>query len=226
MPYNLRSLLSSDNGPVFCHPGFETTKWKLDSHNLSDIVDATALKTRIDAIPRIQRPMELNPTHRLIDLEHQAMADWQEVKHPAPKNPAGWEQEFWWLTGLPQMLFPFRASDGREERRRFYVYDGAAASPLAFCERDDSGNFFPGQETANIDFFSMSLERKTHLWLTRDYLTALQNYLPQNTPPDEEDDALKKLSQSVGELLWQDSRKGQRYYYSDQLGLFKKDWQS
>ena len=226
MPYNLRSLLSSDNGPVFCHPGFETTKWKLDSHNLSDIVDATALKTRIDAIPRIQRPMELNPTHRLIDLEHQAMADWQEVKHPAPKNPAGWEQEFWWLTGLPQMLCPFRASDGREERRRFYVYDGAAASPLAFCERDDSGNFFPGQETANIDFFSMSLERKAHLWLTRDYLAALQTYLPKDTLPEEEDDALKKLSQSVGELLWQDSRKGQRYYYSDQLGLFKKDWQS
>lgn len=225
MPYNLRSLLSRDNGPVFCHPGFETTKWKLDSHNLSDIVDATALKTRIDAIPRIQCPMKLNPTHYLIDLEHQVMADWQSTNHPAPKNPAGWEQEFWWLTGLPQMLCPFRASDGREERRRFYVYDGAAASPLAFCERDDSGNFFPGQETANIDPFPISPEREARLWLTRDYLAALQTYLPKDTLPEEEDNALKKLSQSVGELLWQDNCSGQRYHYSDQLGLFKKDWQ-
>ena len=223
MPYNLRSLRFGDERPVFCYPGFETKNVKLDSHDLRKIVDEAALADRIDAVPRIQRPEKLEETKRLVDLEHYVLAKWQSPQKGGPKTPIGWQREFWWLTGLPQQFNRFRSSAG-EDVRRFYVYDVEKSRALEFYARDEQGNFILLGSGTGIQPFSLPTAMAERLWLKRDYLKALQDHLPSDS--EDEDEALKKLSQFVGEISWQELGDAlTHYFYCDQLGLFKRDWE-
>ena len=223
MPYNLHSLRYGDGKAVFCRPGFETDRVKLASHDLRDIVDEAALADRIDAVPRIQRPENLEETKRLIDLEHYVLAEWQSPQEGGPKTPIGWQREFWWLTGLPQQFNRFRSSAG-EDVRRFYVYDVEKSRALEFYARDEQGNFILLGSGTGIQPFSLPTAMTERLWLKRDYLKALQDHLPIDS--EDEDEALKNVSQSVGEISWQELGDAlTHYFYCDQLGLFKRDWE-
>ena len=228
MPYNLRSLRFGDERPVFCYPGFETKNVKLDSHDLRKIVDEAALADRIDAVPRIQRPEKLEETKRLVDLEHYVLAKWQSPQKGGPKTPIGWQQEFWWLTGLPQQFNRFRRSAGEAEQL-FYVYDADHIRPFTFYARNEYGDFVSSEINAKIHEYSLSSMMAEHLWLRRDYLDALQARLTNDVSEEDTDRTLNHLSQSLGELVLQrypssKTVSARRYCYSNQFGLFVKDW--
>ena len=60
LQYNWRGIRDKhrENAKVFNRPGFED-KVRLESHNLDELLDADALLQRVDAIPRIQKPKDL-----------------------------------------------------------------------------------------------------------------------------------------------------------------------
>ena len=59
--------------PAFCRPGFESSAFPLDSHNLAQLLPADE-RGVIDARPRIVAPPGLlQPRARLVDLEHARM---------------------------------------------------------------------------------------------------------------------------------------------------------
>jgi CRISPR-associated endonuclease/helicase Cas3 len=75
---------------AFCKPGFETSNFTLVSHSLTQLLSA-AERDVIDARPRIlcRAPDQLEPTTRLVDLEHARMrlAMLAHVANMAPAKP-------------------------------------------------------------------------------------------------------------------------------------------
>ncbi|MEX8505884.1 type I-F CRISPR-associated helicase Cas3f [Leptothrix ochracea] len=100
---NLRHF-SNPQEPAFCKPGFETKNSLLSSHTLTTLL-APHERDVINAIPRIQAPVQPEPKHRLVDLEHVRIEATMRLK-------AG----LWWslppkdalLTALLPQQQPFR----------------------------------------------------------------------------------------------------------------------
>lgn len=228
MQYNLRSLYSDKNEPIFTRPGFETgtPPLKLDCHDLKQIVDEAALAERIDAAPRIQHQKSLAPAQRLINLEHAAMQAWQSLKSLSPRTSGGWQRRFWWLTALPQRFAPFRAGDGRQDVQLFYEYDPEHEDHLCFCQRDDYGDFQPAELANGIDPYALTAKMNERLWLRHDYIDCLRRRAQgENNTAASEAETMKKLSHTLGEIVWQTNPKTQStYYYSQPFGLFQKEW--
>lgn len=128
---NLKAILQPGQ-PAFCRPGFESSDWPLDSHDLRHLLDGVELET-IDARPRIQCAdvAALHPRSRLVDLEHARLLQTmlgQDAGRPVPQNTrrGAWGRSpaqrssvsaaSWWqlpgkdalLTGLLPQRQPFR----------------------------------------------------------------------------------------------------------------------
>lgn len=75
---------------AFCKPGFETTDFALTTHSMTQLLSATE-RDVIDARPRIvaRPPEQLQPSARLVDLEHARMHRTMQVQTagPAPVTP-------------------------------------------------------------------------------------------------------------------------------------------
>lgn len=217
LEYNLRGLYGEER--AFCRPGFEEGRYRLASHDLCRLVDTDRLAARIDAVPRILREAELDWAHRLIDLEHQAMADFcgkgeEESDREGLGALAGWLEEYWWMTALPQRYHRFRES-GVEEIR-LYARPGQGAA-LDFCEYEADAN---RREVYNIkDWKDTSDGERTRLWLRRDYVDSLQRRAARQEGIDGET-ALRQEARRFGEILLHEVDGG--WYYDDQLGLFRQ----
>jgi CRISPR-associated endonuclease/helicase Cas3 len=87
--------------PAFCRPGFESIDFRLNTHQLSTLIDVDEYES-ISAQPRIQPRRDLEPARRLVDLEHARLA----VQAQDSKR-------FWtgarWLSGVEQQRNRFRA---------------------------------------------------------------------------------------------------------------------
>jgi hypothetical protein len=81
----------------------------------------------------------------------------------------GWQEEYWWLTGLPQRLNPFREGQKDMELCLIEQDDGR----LCFCEKDThTGEWVPQER-----FYPRSLDAENErFWLKRDYQMALAAY--------------------------------------------------
>lgn len=75
LQYNLKALKQQDSEKVaFTQPGFESSKHKLNTHNVSALLSPTQYQA-INAIARIDKADSPNPTGNLADLEHSVMAN-------------------------------------------------------------------------------------------------------------------------------------------------------
>lgn len=126
---------------AFCRPGFEenTGPFRLASHNLQDLLSPEEYAV-IDARPRIvaRTAADMQPQHRMVDLEHVCMQHKMLVqlvappavgagrlsRGPAPAAPKPlFNASTWWheapadalLTALIPQQQPFRASTGQRE---------------------------------------------------------------------------------------------------------------
>lgn len=71
---------------AFCRPGFETEeKWPLSTHRLTDLLRSAELDP-IDSRPRLMPADTLEPTGKLVDLEHAQLAALM-VEGAEPVNP-------------------------------------------------------------------------------------------------------------------------------------------
>lgn len=95
--------------PAFCKPGFENDQFLLKTHSLDRLMDASE-RDVIDARPRIVARSALQPSLRLVDLEH------TRVQTTMLTSPASLNASTWWqmspadalLTGVLPQQQPFR----------------------------------------------------------------------------------------------------------------------
>lgn len=220
MEFNWKEMVNPGQRAVFCRPGFEKAPhYLLQSHDMKDLVPVDNW-SRIDAIPRVQAPKLLRPQSRLIDLEHQRLADWRSLDDKSPDKVGGWQQTCWWMTGLPQYLCPFRA--GVTDKDLCYRYD-ADKGILDFYERNS------GEYTACGDLYNLKLYPREKLdvyrerfWLPRSYMTSLQAQAARKMYFDEDEGVvLQRISERYGQLTLPSYEDGTRaYWYDDQLGAF------
>lgn len=213
LQYNIRGL--EGDSVAFTRPGFETSEWPLQSHDITELVDVESLAGRVDAIPRIDRLKVLQPEMRLIDLEHAVMQAMGQMEPKGPATMGGWQRTFWWLTALPQVLNVFRASTGKEMRLCYEYQDGK----LKFCEEIE-GEYKCVEKEYQITEEEEEPVHTERLWLERDYIEVLREYAELDED-DDENEKLQRTSHFYGELMLTNYRDGNKYSYSDQFGLSK-----
>ena len=196
MQYNMLAL--EGKKIAYTLPGFECEEYVLETHDLQQLVDVEGLAERVDAIPRVSRRESLTPKRRFIDLEHQVLSDFRNLSNVGAAFIHGWQDEYWYLTGLPQILNPFRK--GEKDRELYLRKDDVGR--YRFYEIDEvSGNFQLIEETYGI--VHAEVEESEKFWLERDYGTASGGD--------------KEWSYRVGLLTISDKKRER--IYSDQYGM-------
>ena len=157
---------------------------------------------------------------RLIDLEHQRLADWRNLDDKYPDTVGGWQQTCWWMTGLPQYLRPFRA--GVPDQDLCYRYD-AREGMLGFYKMD-KGEYIRYEDMCNLRPYpeeKLDLYRE-RFWLPRDYMASLQAQAVRKSYSDEEGEVLQRISERYGQLMLPAyaNESSTPYWYDDQLGAF------
>ncbi len=105
---NIRALNSLS--PAYCRPGFETKKFTLGNHDLSDILLPHQYQIP-SAISRIKRSEELHPNDNLVDLEHAQLKRtlFSEEQSSTVAANLFWEKNIHW-SGEVQAHTRFRQS--------------------------------------------------------------------------------------------------------------------
>jgi len=195
----------------FCRPGYEENQ-VLDTHDLSELIDAKAVAERIDAIPRIQKTEPLNYRKSLVDLEHQVtQIQLANYTGEGPDKLQGYLAECWYLTALPQVLNPFRKSEPTTKVFLMYEPDG---EDCVFIEKDEQGYPVDREKILQIHRCTENENQEKRVWLARDYAQLLEMYAEQQNC------SKRAISLRYGELSFV-YRENQEYEYSDQFGLVK-----
>lgn len=215
MEYNIRGLLGEER--AFLRPGFEEGRYRLVTHDLCQLVDLPLLAKGIDAVPRILAPEPMDWAHRLVDLEHRTMADFcgksdNEDDRFGPASLAGWDEEYWWMTALPQRYNQFRESPG-DDVRLYAMPEEERIPEFRNYEADQ-----PVQTQFKIDpWYTDTFTGENRLWLRRRYPDLLRGRVRDEAM---EGVALQQEARRFGEILLCEAEEG--WYYDDQLGLFRK----
>ncbi len=181
---------------------------------MKQLVDEERLRERIDAIPRIRKNEPLEPTKRLADLEHFAVAQWlTQYDKPYAAKLEGFLRGQWHLTAMPMHYHPFRKSSPTTKCYRLYDEE---EDRIYFAELDLEGNPVDREEALGIRM--IDLEPNERFWLERDYVRLIERYSELfNLPP-------QTLTLRFGEISWQvysEEDIGRvEYRYHDQFGLF------
>lgn len=210
MQYNVEGLTKT-KGAVFCKPGFESGKYLLSSHDMNVLVDTQELSEGIDASPRIVRPEELHPHDSLIHLEHQVLTDFRDLSCFGAGYLHGWQEEMWWLTGLPQQFNKFREGEQNIELCLMETDDGN----WAFHEKDMlTGTWITRGGVYDIGYGKE--EDSARFWLQRDYQEAFTRYVEARGD--------RSVNIRVGILSLPRRVAEERHLlYSDQYGMYEAD---
>ncbi|MBP3780989.1 MAG: type I-F CRISPR-associated helicase Cas3 [Selenomonas sp.] len=206
MQYNIKAL-QEINGPVFCRPGFETQeKYRLRTHDMKELVNTAELAAVIDASPRTVRPEKLQARSNLVHLEHKVLSDFRDLSNCGAAFLHGWQEEYWWLTALPQQLNKFR--EGQQD--------------IELCLREEEGNFAFYEKSSHTghwikceDCYHIKqdeAEDNARFWLKRDYKEAWNAYKGTR----EEWGKMDKVG-----LLHLPAR-DEEWRYSDQFGMYEE----
>lgn len=221
LQYNWKSVKNNrkENIRVFIYPGFESY-FRLKSHNLSELLDESAIGEKLDAIPRIQKPPHINADYisnltyanSLAELEH---ADtWRllsNYKERGPSTLQGYLNETWFLTALPQHLCAFRQSE--PSLKVYLVYDEPSDS-YKFCEKDEKGYTINRENILGIRRGVLSDLAMSRLWLKRDFECSVEMLAQQ------QETSRRTVSLRYGELSFRHHVNTQ-YEYNDQLGMVR-----
>jgi CRISPR-associated endonuclease/helicase Cas3 len=229
MQYNLKALRQNSQ-PAFTRPGYENkSTLKLDTHNMCELINESALNERIDALPRMIEPHPIRAKSQLADLEHQAMNNaLKSYDKKGPEYLQGWINECWWMTALPQAFNRFRESSPDIQLYRIWQH-----GEYTFSEKDDKGivlkNIFGDVAQQHnrfnvVDAPVMNKQERSRLWLKRDYEHALREecgYGKADDLNEKEKGLMCKKSQRYGEVRMPENESA--CWYSDDLGLWPKE---
>lgn len=133
--HNVRHVRYGGSQPAFMRPGFETTAFRLRSHDLAELLTPEQWRV-IDARPRLRPRANPDPAGNLADLEHARLADLMLGVQPG-QTQQEWPVKRWWettahLSGLLQKNTPFR--DDPEGRRSFALMPDEEGATVEFVE--------------------------------------------------------------------------------------------
>ncbi|WP_333875538.1 type I-F CRISPR-associated helicase Cas3f [Methylobacter sp.] len=219
LQYNLKAFTQADDCLAYCRPGYESENHRLDSHDLNALIPSGQLSA-INALPRIQRNAELQPTERLADLEHDCIQELLTAyQKQGPEQLQGWLSGCWWLTALPQHFSPFRKQD--QQQTLYRIPD--EREEWVFVEKSPKGQINPVEDRYKIDSaIELSRQAQARWWLYRDYQALIEEVAEQKSW------SLRETALWYGEInvriddrdiLGGNSRN--RLSYCDQLGLWK-----
>lgn len=223
MQYNWLAIRDHhiENNKAYKRPGFEE-RIQLTSHNLNKIIPVTDIQNNLNAIPRIQKPEQLNASYmqqihkakNLVELEHEAT--WYCLayyKNKGPNTLQGYLKQPWFLTALPQKYTPFR--EGPPTKKLFLVFD-EHKEVSRFCEKNDDGFAIDRENILNIKRIKLSNLATSRLWLQRDFDNSCQALAEKQSMSQ------RTISLRYGEINLPHNEK-KEYGYSDQLGLVKNE---
>ncbi|WP_264769754.1 type I-F CRISPR-associated helicase Cas3f [Coxiella burnetii] len=216
LQYNWRGVRDShrEKAIVFKWPGFEDSKHRLESHDLKKLLDANAILQRVDAIPRIQKPKDLQPKKKLADLEHSVikslLANYRSDSN-GPANLQGYLREAWFLTAYPQQLVPFR--QGQSNLKVFLTFD-EDKQVYMFCEKNEKGFPVPRELPLGISRVQLDDNASKRLWLKRNFEKEIQAL------SEKQEVSMRNASMRYGELSFPYYEKN-KYEYNDQFGLVR-----
>ncbi|NDL01057.1 type I-F CRISPR-associated helicase Cas3, partial [Photorhabdus bodei] len=206
--------------PAYCRPGFESTSYRLTSHDLHELLEPYQYEL-ISALPRIRErddAEECSPFQNLVDLEHQRL--WDEFQGDSEKPLhyyAGlwWKKEASWCAEL-QLHKPFRKPEiGYKSDRLYYLWLEEEGEKAKFMAPDsgpagikDDGEFKDVQE--------LSFASGVNIWIELDTETIYQNLA--GTYEME----LKDISQRFGEICLREKDGGEVWCYHPFLGVFRE----
>ncbi len=204
MEYNFKAFIAGDKkGLYFNKPGYEVSMDKdvrLQTHNISKLVDTNRLAQRLDATVRIQKPKKLKPKESLSDLEHYMTEyDLSSYEEVGADTLQGYLDETCFLTAHPQYFHPFRKSspsisifltyDTKSEGYFFTEYDKYHKLIVDIFDNPINREFGLNIKHSQIDEI---LEANT--WLKRDYTKLIEEY------SESEDKSKQRISLRFGEL--------------------------
>ncbi len=137
---NLRSRRYRGTQPAFCRPGFETDEFRLNSHDLNQILAPEQWQS-IDSRVRILKRSEFSPANNLVDFEHHVTR--QYVLGSDSDEHSIIPASHWWrsmanLSGQLQRKQPFRYDPLGRQRYWFKrLDDGQGKANWNFITRDE-----------------------------------------------------------------------------------------
>ncbi len=213
MQFNIKAIENQSNDKcVFLRPGYESQNYyKLNTHDLNNLVNESEMNSKLDATQRIRKPKKLNPKNRLADLEHFVIADLlTNTEEKGPESMQGWISGAWWLTGLPQEYVKFRNSVSQQT---WYLLP--TDTGYVFHDKDKKGNFKTIEANNAIEKTELSNSEQKRLWLSRDYKQLLKQS-PKSSN-------LEKAAQIYGEINISNygNNNDASYTYNHQLGMYR-----
>jgi CRISPR-associated endonuclease/helicase Cas3 len=221
MQYNYKAFKEGDKAgeKYFNRPGYEI-KNGLSTHNLLALVDENKLIAGVNATPRIQVPI-VPKTQMLATLEHLVTRnELTSYNNFGPEKLQGYLSRTWFLTALPQQLNPFRQS---EKNTKIFLVVNRGDEPCYFTQKDEqgcrvtdiNGDLINVEGILQIQHAELTEYERRNLWLERDFLSLLDEYIEEEALPTP-----RQVSLRYGELSFV-IRDGEKYEYSDQFGLVK-----
>ncbi|MDQ7015669.1 MAG: type I-F CRISPR-associated helicase Cas3, partial [Gammaproteobacteria bacterium] len=217
LQYNLKGVLlqaEERDKPVFCRPGYESEHHRLESHDLTQLLEVEKLAKRLDAELRISKKSTLRPTQDLADLEHEVIHTLlTDYTQRGPESMQGWLSSCWWLTGIPQQLVKFRR--GAAQLTVFRVPD---EDEWCFVEKGRYGQPYSKiEKTYSIEVDERLTRREqARFWLQRDYPQLLEGLGRSN---------LERAALVYGEInlpTYGKDANNLSFHYSSQFGLVAK----
>lgn len=206
---NMKSLRDGVGKPTYCHPGFESTYFPLDSHSLHDLLEE-AQYAAITAIPRIAERETLHPRDNLVDLEH------AHLRAKMVDDPKGrlLPVHHWWrsqahLSGEMQRISPFRYDPMGRRLYAFLIDDNTDAT--VFTRIGPHGEPIPeGHLLHDVRF---DLADGITLWGNMDYRQLLERLAEQQVLD------LAQCARRFGTLELPARGVDQGWFYHPALGL-------
>ncbi|WP_036768777.1 type I-F CRISPR-associated helicase Cas3f [Photorhabdus australis] len=200
--------------PVYCRPGFESTNYRLASHDLCELLEPYQYEL-ISALPRISErdnAGDSSPFGNLVDLEHQRL--WEELQGD-PDDKYRYCAAFWWREQASwcaelQRHKPFRQSEPDE---LYYLWLEEEGEKTQFVALDSGQSGM--KESGSFDYVSeLSFAPGVSIWIELDTETIYQNLA------DIYEMELQGVSLRFGEICLRRKDNGEAWHYHPFLGVF------
>ena len=214
LQHNVKALRQSRlETAAYCRPGFESSAFRLASHDLGEIL-LTSQYQNISAIPRVQERRDAgktSPFRNWVDLEHARLwAELQGKSRDYSKYCAAfwWREQATWCAEL-QRRKPFRQSSPRQLHYLWLEEEGD--KPIFKFPDDGYAGWKDSPEFGNA---AVTMAAGVSIWIETDAELIYQQLA------DALGMELKQISQRFGELSLPEKRDGERWLYHPLLGVF------
>ncbi|TLU50776.1 MAG: type I-F CRISPR-associated helicase Cas3 [Chlorobium sp.] len=167
---NIKSLERPHGEPSYCHPGFETKSYPLNTHELEHLLNPEQY-SEINALPRILSKETLSPKDNLADLEHARLQSLMLGQGAMTEIPV----QIWWdtqamLAGEWQRETPFRYDS--LGRQKFGLLPDEYDDSICFYDLDGEK---PKANDGLFQRINLNIGERIRPFIEDDYLTMVDS---------------------------------------------------